>query len=169
MSLRKLIRSFLLSADGVVDQALTRIKSSGLRRPARIYSGVLSSVDGVVDQALTRIKSSGLRRPARIYSGAFVTTLNAPGVSITLMNVTQAANQASAEYKISLAEMLDLLDAPHASLSWVSAVKAHAVDSTDDLIAELPKHALDLSEQGHTKGESLYLRETLIEADPPAS
>jgi dihydroxyacetone kinase len=90
----------------------------------------------VVDEVLTQIGKRSLQRPVRIYSGAFVTTLNAPGVSITLMNVTKAAKQASETYPVTEDDILEHLDAPHASFAWVSTVKSakNLIGSTDELM-----------------------------------
>lgn len=118
--------------------------------------------NAVVDQALTRLGRSGLRRPRRIYSGAFVTTLNAPGVSITLFNLTQAAQQG----QVSVDDLLAYLDAPHSSLAWLSTVKydAEPVTSTEDLIDDAINDALEAHPTGALKASPDALRRALCGA-----
>lgn len=53
-------------------------------------------------------------KPVRILTGAFETSLNAPGLSISLCNLSAA----SRETGISVKELLDLLDAPTTAVSW---------------------------------------------------
>jgi dihydroxyacetone kinase len=52
--------------------------------------------------------------PTKIYSGTFESSLNGPGFSITLCNVSTAAS----ECKCPTAELLDLLSDPTAAPSW---------------------------------------------------
>lgn len=53
-------------------------------------------------------------KPVRILTGAFETSLNAPGFSISLCNLSAA----SRELSIPVTELLDLLDAPTTAASW---------------------------------------------------
>lgn len=53
-------------------------------------------------------------KPVRILTGAFETSLNAPGFSISLCNLSAA----SRETGTSVDELLDLLDAPTTAVSW---------------------------------------------------
>lgn len=53
-------------------------------------------------------------KPTIIYSGVFETSLNGPGFSITLCNLTPAAQVCNA----TVAEFLDLLAAPTEATSW---------------------------------------------------
>ena len=52
--------------------------------------------------------------PVRTFSGAFETSLNAPGFSISLANISAAARQCN----VSANELLGLLDLPTAAVSW---------------------------------------------------
>ena len=70
----------------------------------------------VVDEALTHLERSAKIVPVRIYNGSFMTTLNAIGFSLSLLNVTQIAQ----EVCITVDKVLDFLDAPHASANWPS-------------------------------------------------
>lgn len=53
-------------------------------------------------------------RPSKIYSGVFETSLNGPGFSITLCNVTLATK----ESKTTVEELMDLLSAETKAPSW---------------------------------------------------
>ncbi|KAJ7736744.1 Dak1 domain-containing protein [Mycena maculata] len=68
----------------------------------------------VVDEALVQLKNAGLI-PARVFCGPFMTSLNAPGFSLTLLNLTRIAKTVS-----SVDELLAFVDAPHASAAWPS-------------------------------------------------
>ncbi len=124
---------------------------------------ILRHLDAVVDEVLTQLRKRHLRRPARIYSGSFVTTLNAPGVSITLMNVTEAAKRASLIYPVNEDDILDYLDAPHASLAWISAVKRPnvLVASTEELIDQQVDTKLEEDIHGEILMDPELLRRAL--------
>ncbi|KAJ7675427.1 hypothetical protein B0H17DRAFT_1080731 [Mycena rosella] len=68
----------------------------------------------VVDEALVQLKKVGLI-PARVFCGPFMTSLNAPGFSLTLLNLTHISKSVS-----SVEELLAFVDAPHASAAWPS-------------------------------------------------
>ncbi|KAJ7471889.1 Dak1 domain-containing protein [Mycena latifolia] len=68
----------------------------------------------VVDEALVQLKKAGLT-PARVFCGCFMTSLNAPGFSLTLLNLTHISKSVS-----SVEELLAFVDAPHASAAWPS-------------------------------------------------
>lgn len=53
-------------------------------------------------------------KPVRILSGVFETSLNAPGFSISLCNLSAASRTT----KTSMEELLELLDAPTTAVSW---------------------------------------------------
>jgi dihydroxyacetone kinase len=53
-------------------------------------------------------------QPTKIYSASFETSLNGPGFSITLCNLTTAAK----ESKTSVSELMELLDAETKAPSW---------------------------------------------------
>ncbi|KAJ6590569.1 Dak1 domain-containing protein [Mycena vulgaris] len=68
----------------------------------------------IVDEALVQLKNAGLT-PARVFCGPFMTSLNAPGFSLTLLNLTHISKSVS-----SIEELLTFVDAPHASAAWPS-------------------------------------------------
>lgn len=53
-------------------------------------------------------------KPVRILTGAFETSLNAPGFSISLCNLSAASRESDA----SVDELLELLDAPTTAVGW---------------------------------------------------
>lgn len=62
--------------------------------------------------------------PARIFSGAFETSLNAPGFSISLCNLSKAA--AASESQVT--ELLDLLDLKTTAVAWPTTAPASTRD-----------------------------------------
>lgn len=53
-------------------------------------------------------------KPVRILTGDFETSLNAPGFSISLVNISAASRESGT----AVAELLELLDAPTTAASW---------------------------------------------------
>lgn len=62
--------------------------------------------------------------PVRILTGDFETSLNAPGFSISLCNISAASRDSGT----AVAELLELLDAPTTAVAWpnITAPKAQA-------------------------------------------
>ena len=54
-----------------------------------------------------------MKSPSRVFVGAFMGSLNQPGFSLTLLNLTHVAKSTS-----SVDQVISLIDAPHASASW---------------------------------------------------
>lgn len=52
--------------------------------------------------------------PARVFCGPFTTSLNAPGFSLSLLNLTSVSQATSS----SIDTLLELVDAPHSSAAW---------------------------------------------------
>ncbi|KAL6410536.1 DAK1/DegV-like protein [Ilyonectria robusta] len=78
--------------------------------------GGLSNLElgALTDEVLIQLESSWKISPVKIYCGTFETSLNGPGFSISLSNVTQAARQVNVE----VPELLELLGAPTAAPAW---------------------------------------------------
>lgn len=68
-------------------------------------------------------------KPARIFSGAFETSLNAPGFSISLCNLSKAA--AASETQVT--ELLDLLDLKTTAVAWPATVPASTRDGAQQV------------------------------------
>ncbi|KAK7402515.1 hypothetical protein QQX98_011723 [Neonectria punicea] len=75
--------------------------------------GGLSSLElgGLADEVITQLDATS---PVKIYCGTFETSLNGPGFSISLSNVSQAAREAN----MPLHELLDLIGSPTAAPAW---------------------------------------------------
>lgn len=78
--------------------------------------GGMSSLEmnATVDEAAAQLEKDWNIKPVRIIEGAFVTAMNMPGMSITLLNVSQVAKRTGLTSK----KILDLLDAPHGALAY---------------------------------------------------
>ncbi|KAH0835770.1 DAK1 DegV-like protein [Lanmaoa asiatica] len=72
----------------------------------------------VVEQVRKELASHGIV-PARIYSAPYMTSLNAPGFSISLVNVTRIKGIVNENFPADPIDLLALLDAPTEALSWV--------------------------------------------------
>jgi hypothetical protein len=88
----------------------------------------------VADEVLAQLEAAGLP-PTRVYTGTFMTSLNSPGFSITLLNLTHIAyvhpTFVTPDVKtdggdVTPAYLRALLDAPHASAAWPAAPYTHA-------------------------------------------
>ncbi|KIY72772.1 Dak1-domain-containing protein, partial [Cylindrobasidium torrendii FP15055 ss-10] len=82
----------------------------------------------VVDEATRQLEAHPLKPViVRTYCGDFMTSLNAPGFSLTLLNIshTNRVHKASKGE----AEIIALLDAPHATSSWPSSTQYPAPES----------------------------------------
>ncbi len=89
--------------------------------------------------ALTRTESKWDIQPTKIYSGPFETSLNGPGFSITLCNLTTAAKESNT----SINELLDLLGAETKAPAWpnVLANTSTKVEKKENLEVDIEKQA----------------------------
>jgi hypothetical protein len=71
---------------------------------------------------LTRTKSETVYgiHPVRVFCGTYMTSLNGPGLSISLLNVTRAATVAANSQ-----QLLSYIDASHETLSWGGGVHSN--------------------------------------------
>jgi dihydroxyacetone kinase len=78
--------------------------------------GGLSNLElgALTHETLGQLEKNWDIRPTKIYSGAFETSLNGPGFSITLCNLTNAAKESGA----SVDELMDLLGAETKAPAW---------------------------------------------------
>jgi len=81
----------------------------------------------IVEQVLKELASHEIM-PARIYSSAYMTSLNAPGFSVSLVNVTRIEGIVNANHVADPIDLLALLDAPTDAMSWVG-VRSTWLDS----------------------------------------
>jgi len=79
------------------------------------YGGLSNLELGALTQeTLDQLETKWITRPTKIYSGCFETSLNGPGFSITLFNITIAASESST----SVSELLGLLNDETRAPSW---------------------------------------------------
>lgn len=69
--------------------------------------------------------------PVRVLTGTFTTSLDGPGISITLMNATKAGGK----------RVLELLDLPTNAPAWNSNVATADWDRTDFIVTEAPQES----------------------------
>jgi dihydroxyacetone kinase len=82
------------------------------------YGGISTlELGSLTDEVLTQLSDSWSITPIKIYAGTFESSLNGPGFSISLCNLTKAASDSSS----SLQELIDLLDAPTSAPAWPNA------------------------------------------------
>lgn len=81
--------------------------------------GGLSSLElgALTDEILSQLASKWNISPCKILSGGFETSLNAPGFSISLCNLTAAAKQCGTDV------LIELLDAPTTAVSWPNTAR----------------------------------------------
>ncbi|KIJ67438.1 hypothetical protein HYDPIDRAFT_173958 [Hydnomerulius pinastri MD-312] len=72
----------------------------------------------VVEVVRGELASRGII-PARIYSAPFMTSLNAPGFSVSLVNVTRVEGIVNVDFPGDPIDLLSLFDAPTFASSWV--------------------------------------------------
>ncbi|KAE8541547.1 dihydroxyacetone kinase [Cryptococcus gattii VGV] len=68
----------------------------------------------VVDEVLTELESRGIV-PTRILNGPFMGSMNMPGISLSLLNLTNVAEECSF---VDTSKLIGFLDAPHNSVAW---------------------------------------------------
>ncbi|KAH8682130.1 Dak1 domain-containing protein [Xylariales sp. PMI_506] len=80
--------------------------------------GGLSNLElgALADEIIIQLGSKWAIKPSRILSGPFETSLNAPGFSISLCNLSVAARECACE----VPELLELLDSRTSAVSWLN-------------------------------------------------
>jgi dihydroxyacetone kinase len=78
--------------------------------------GGLSNLElgALTHETLEQLERTWVIKPTKVYSGAFETSLNGPGFSITISNLTTAAKSS----KTSVSELMDLLGAETKAPAW---------------------------------------------------
>jgi dihydroxyacetone kinase len=98
-----------LELGALTDETITQLCESALKE--------YESLAQISKQGLTEKCPSASKwdiKPVRILTGAFETSLNAPGFSISLCNLSAA----SRESETSVDELLELFDAPTTAVGW---------------------------------------------------
>lgn len=99
-------------------------------------------------------------RISRTHCGSFMTSLNAPGFSISLLNlsfVARARNNGKGE-----AEIIELVDAPHASAAWpgsnLSLVPEHLAKRTrEERFVDVVEEPVVKVEESSTKVQGMLV------------
>lgn len=63
---------------------------------------------------MTKLESRGII-PTRILNGPFMGSMNMPGISLSLLNLTNVAEECSF---VDTSKLIGFLDAPHNSVAW---------------------------------------------------
>lgn len=88
-----------------------REKSGNIVLLVNNLGGVSPLEFGGITTSVVRALAQRSIRPVRLLSGTYMTSLNGPGFSITLLRATP--------------QMVDLLDAPTTAVNWIPATKIH--------------------------------------------
>ncbi|KAF8151786.1 Dak1 domain-containing protein [Crassisporium funariophilum] len=106
----------------------------------------------IADETLLQLAKAGIK-PVRVFCGTFMTSLNAPGFSLSMLNLSLITKTIS-----SVEELLTLVDAPHASASWPTSNVFPLPDALkqrtrEERFIEVPKEA----EQVRVGGPTLHV------------
>ncbi|KAK7994764.1 hypothetical protein PG990_013537 [Apiospora arundinis] len=95
------------------------------------YGGVSNlELGALTDEAMVQLAQTWNIKPARVMSGSFETSLNGPGFSISLCNITNAANKVSAPVE----ELIDLFDMKTEAVHWPNAYKSQGDDNISETL-----------------------------------
>ncbi|KAK8860047.1 Dak1 domain-containing protein [Apiospora arundinis] len=100
------------------------------------YGGVSNlELGALTDETMVQLAQTWNIKPARVMSGSFETSLNGPGFSISLCNITNAANKVSAPVE----ELIDLFDMKTEAVHWpnVSSPEAYKLQGDDNISESL--------------------------------
>lgn len=117
------------------------------------YGGVSNlELGALTDETMVQLGQTWNIKPVRVLSGSFETSLNGPGFSISLCNLTNAAKEVSAPVE----ELLDLLDMKTEAVHWpnVSLPQAYQ-DQTTEPVSEAKEGVQEGTYENDIKGKSL--------------
>ena len=120
------------------------------------YGGLSNlEVGALTHETLEQLEKKWDIKPTKIYSGPFETSLNGPGFSITLCNLTTAASSS----KTSVSELMQLLGAETKAPAWPNVL---ANTSTKEKRKEAP--GIDISKQNEVSdSEDIRIDPWLLE------
>lgn len=121
---------------------------------------------GVTAEVVAQLRDSYGIRPVRVLSGTFMTSLNGPGFSISLLKVVDTGLAGHG--------LLELLDAPCEVTGWSAPISAASWDArntatrTDKVTAEQPLRPSGLTMEDPQRVQSALLRalERVVAAEP---
>lgn len=109
------------------------------------YGGMSNlELGALTDETITQLASKWNIKPVRILTGAFETSLNAPGFSISLCNLSAA----SRESEISVDELLELFDAPTTAVGWPNLTSPNTYQNSGNKKQHSQKKATISSNDG---------------------
>ncbi|KAK8124060.1 hypothetical protein PG999_003978, partial [Apiospora kogelbergensis] len=114
------------------------------------YGGVSNlELGALTDETMVQLDQTWNIKPVRVLSGSFETSLNGPGFSISLCNLTNAAKEVSAPVE----ELLDLLDMKTEAVHWpnVSSPQAYQ-DQTTEPVSEAKEGVQEGTYENDIKG-----------------
>ncbi|KAK8054522.1 hypothetical protein PG994_009589 [Apiospora phragmitis] len=126
------------------------------------YGGVSNlELGALTDEAMVQLGRTWNIKPARALSGSFETSLNGPGFSISLCNLTNAANEVSAPVE----ELLDLFDMKTSAAHWpnVSSPKSYETQ-TDDSAGANMESKQELTHENDIKDTNKSVAPSLLDA-----
>jgi len=87
------------------------------------YGGMAElEIGALTDEILIQLNSIWSIKPVKVYSGVFESSLNGPGFSISLCNLTIAAKECGS----TTLEFIDLLNAPTSAIAWPNTSQINA-------------------------------------------
>lgn len=116
------------------------------------YGGVSNlELGALTDEAMVQLGRTWNIKPARVLSGSFETSLNGPGFSISLCNLTNAANAVLAPVK----ELLDLFDMKTSAVHWPNVSSPEAYETQDEATStsHIEERSPELTYENDIKGE----------------
>jgi dihydroxyacetone kinase len=120
------------------DEVVLLVNNLGATSNLELYA-----IQSIVTEKLNQLYNI---KPVRIYTGTFTTSLDGPGFSITLLNVTKTGGE----------EVLKCLDAPTSALGWNSTA------STTDW-SKLGSHVIKEAPTVNTVTSSIKLNPSIVE------
>ncbi|GKT45714.1 dihydroxyacetone kinase [Colletotrichum spaethianum] len=116
------------------------------------YGGLsVLELGALTDEVQTQLASTWHIIPCRTLAGTFETSLNAPGFSISLCNISAAARQSNTTG----AKLLQLLDRPTTAVSWPTTVRPATDEKANGFI-----------KNGHADVNGNGIKSDLIKVDP---
>lgn len=119
--------------------------------------GGLSTLElgALTDEVQSQLAATYKIKPSRALVGTFETSLNAPGFSVSLINLSNVSKECS----LSTDELLKLYDRPTSSVSWPNLVRPGA-DATRTVSAD---GTSNVAEEGPSRANSIVVDGKLLE------
>lgn len=86
----------------------------------------------LLDEALNQLEKTYKIQPVRVFASAYLTSLNAPGFSFTLLNISGMGNFENEQ-------ILNYIDAPSHALGWTGGVHVGPSKSRSEQIKSLAR------------------------------